>query len=371
VPDLVGFGEAPGRRCNIQARIGTAFRKFTLVELLVVIAIIGVLVALLLPAIQEAREAARRSQCGSNLHNIALAVLNFQDQNKHFPEDKDYSQYWPNIVTNVTGNPPVPQKARVPSDPLRTSVKLDGSGWIVRVLPHIEEQSLLDRLRIGMNGNWYHEYTGLNLEDATLRAASAVQPGVLVCPSDQFGGPRNDQFPYSASATNGGVKNPPWLVATTCYKGNAGDTTFVTPQLPLGYWAEYDSHDCTDNFGIFWRYTYYRGGVKLKEVTDGTSKTLMAGEASPVDTNSPAWSSDGDWGIAGVQLNFDWQSAGGCRDAQGNANPGVCCGGGRGASGATIAAASNLLSSTVRPNSYPTTSTIWCIEHSLREIVVK
>src|SRR3954452_10710317 len=59
---------------------------FTLVELLVVIAIIGILVALLLPAIQAAREAARRSQCQANIHNVALAVLNYESAKKTFPK---------------------------------------------------------------------------------------------------------------------------------------------------------------------------------------------------------------------------------------------------------------------------------------------
>ncbi len=65
---------------------------FTLVELLVVIAIIGILVALLLPAIQAAREAARRAQCQANLHNAALAVLNYESANKIMPKGMTFDQ---------------------------------------------------------------------------------------------------------------------------------------------------------------------------------------------------------------------------------------------------------------------------------------
>src|SRR5215471_17464299 len=76
---------------------------FTLVELLVVIAIIGILVALLLPAIQSAREAARRSQCANNTKNLALAALNYHEAMKHFPIDEDYRNDPPDIIDLNTG----------------------------------------------------------------------------------------------------------------------------------------------------------------------------------------------------------------------------------------------------------------------------
>ncbi len=73
-------------------------RAFTLVELLVVIAIIGILVALLLPAIQAAREAARRAQCQSNMHNAALAVLNYESARKILPKGMTFD---PALATTV------------------------------------------------------------------------------------------------------------------------------------------------------------------------------------------------------------------------------------------------------------------------------
>src|SRR3954469_14643169 len=96
---------------------------FTLVELLVVIAIIGILVALLLPAIQAAREAARRMSCQNNLHNIALAVLDYENARKKLPAGALVSQ-------PLNGE-------------LIDSDNLDyGASWIIQILPLMEEQAL-------------------------------------------------------------------------------------------------------------------------------------------------------------------------------------------------------------------------------------
>jgi prepilin-type N-terminal cleavage/methylation domain-containing protein/prepilin-type processing-associated H-X9-DG protein len=306
---------------RVRHRIQIGVRGFTLVELLVVIAIIGILVALLLPAIQAARESARRAQCSNNIKNIALAALTYHDSRKHFPVDEDLYNDPPDDIDLSNG-----QWINQPADPLRIARKLSGAGWIVEVLPQLEEQPLYDRFKPFLDKQWPFLRQGMNANDPDLRAALAVQPAILLCPSDEFAtGARTDQYPYS-SATE--VSGAPVLVAVTSYKGNAGDTAFANsddvPPFndPLGYWSggpeftasgqKMDCHYAIDCFGIFWRFTYHRGGVKIREITDGTSKTLLIGEASPVDGNSPAWSSEGDWAVTGVGINFDWQNYAAC-----------------------------------------------------------
>ena len=118
------------------------------------------------------------------------------------------------------------------------------------------------------------------------------------------------------------------MAAVTSYKGNAGDTAYTSSDdvapfnEPVGYWSggpEYtassqkmDCHFAVDCFGILWRFTYHRGGVKMKEITDGTSHTFLIGESSPVDGNSPAFVSTGDWAVTGIGINFDWQNYAAC-----------------------------------------------------------
>jgi prepilin-type N-terminal cleavage/methylation domain-containing protein len=317
---LVGMEDS---KMSTQRRNQPSRRGFTLVELLVVIAIIGILVALLLPAIQAAREAARRASCTNNIKNIALAAMTYHDANKHFPVDEDIYNDPPDIFDLNTG-----RWILQPTDPIREARKLSGAGWIVEVLPQLEEQALYDRFKPFLDKQWPFLQQGLNANDPALRTALASQPAVLICPSDQFPGPRSDQYPYTDGAQ---VSGAPVTVAVTCYKGNAGDTAFdrsddLPPfNTPLGYWsggAQYtasgqkmDCHYAVDCFGIFWRFSYHRGGVKIKEIVDGTSHTFLVGEASPVDGNSPAWNSEGDWAIAGIAINFDWQNYAACQPA--------------------------------------------------------
>src|SRR4051794_3885115 len=138
---------------SIQARRSCGF---TLVELLVVIAIIGILVALLLPAIQAARESARRSQCSNNIKNLALAALVYHDAQKHFPVNEDPYDGPPDDIDLTTG-----RWLREPADPIRDAGKLSGAGWIVKVLPQLEEQSLYDRFKPYLDKKWLTAHLGL------------------------------------------------------------------------------------------------------------------------------------------------------------------------------------------------------------------
>ena len=127
-------------------------RGFTFVELLVVIAIIGILVALLLPAIQAAREAARRTQCANNMKNIGLALINYTDVKKRLPAA---TQFRPN--NNVFPN--------VPNGP--------GGTWVVEIWPYIEEQALYDQFDKKKPSN-----------DPNNAKVIGVPLPWLICPSD-------------------------------------------------------------------------------------------------------------------------------------------------------------------------------------------
>ena len=100
-------------------------RGFTLVELLVVIAIIGILIGMLLPAVQQVREAARRATCMNQIRQIALAAHNYESAHKHFPTAGDHSQGFEN-------------------EPARTATKFENWGWGYQILPFIEQNNLFD-----------------------------------------------------------------------------------------------------------------------------------------------------------------------------------------------------------------------------------
>ena len=154
---------------------------FTLIELLVVIAIIAILMALLLPAVQKVREAARRTQCRNNLKQIGLALHNYHDTHNVLP---------PGVI-----------EVRNPGFPPSTSLETN-YGWHVFLLPHLEQAPLYNQL--APNGQW---------PSATLLPITRTAPAVFRCPTSTA--PQiNDQrqSTYGLPATFG----------TTNYLGNGG-----------------------------------------------------------------------------------------------------------------------------------------------------
>src|SRR5262245_57751146 len=139
---------------------------FTLVELLVVIAIIGVLVALLLPAVQSAREAARRSQCMNNIRQLGIAAHNFADAQGKFPVGVQIAQ--------------VPKQG---DQNMLSAYRTPGFGpnWAVLMLPYFEQSSLFEQNSAGINN-----YLQSNGADLSWRRVAPVRIKNFLCPSDPY-----------------------------------------------------------------------------------------------------------------------------------------------------------------------------------------
>lgn len=222
---------------------------FTLVELLVVIAIIGILVALLLPAIQAAREAARRVQCQNQLHNLALAVLNYENQRKSLPQALDIpevggkSLFFAGIAS---GN--IPGVTRL--------------SWIVRILPFIEQAQLFDQFN--MKAEVTTQSNQETLADPT-RGPQSAQIDMLLCPSEQA---RERYFHFSS-------------LAGPRHYGKGNYAAFSAPEhlecIPLA------------------RGALIHVPQPLGRITDGTSNTLMLSE---VRTRDDLQDSRGAWALA-------------------------------------------------------------------------
>jgi len=218
-------------------------RGFTLVELLVVIAIIGILVALLLPAIQAAREAARRAQCQANLHNAALAVLNYESANKIMPKGMTFDQSIG--ATSAFNYGPMDYR----------------ENWVIQTLPYLEEAALHDSFNLKVKIN---DTTANNVN----RVARGQPIPVLLCPSDA----EYNRVLYSGVGTAAFLGDN-WARTNYAASGGRGDFWYQTGNR---YMNGPDSPGWTNSCfrGVFGPNT----SVTLKRITDGTAKTIMVGE---------------------------------------------------------------------------------------------
>lgn len=273
-----------------------ARRGFTLVELLVVIAIIGVLVALLLPAVQAAREAARRSDCMNRLKQLGVAAHTYLSAN----EDLPYSEFtW---------------ATRCVPDPPRRGARLPGAGgngtsFLFRLLPHLEQQPLYNQF-VTYNAlkGAFSENNGLRggLSAADRNALRELVQTVLpafVCPSDDF------------AATDAFVRDQPdypgQALASTNFKGCVGNTLVASQSFSwnppqAGEIAAGDWHDTDQcNTGLLWRNDYLLKNARWKSLGDGSSNTFLIGESLPEFDQHSSWPfANGPWATCSIPPNY-------------------------------------------------------------------
>ena len=239
-------------------RKSNAARAFTLVELLVVIAIIGILVALLLPAVQAAREAARRAKCVNNMKQIGIAVQNHHDTYKYQP------QYHAAVLTAT-------------QTPANYTYTMPGPVWTVLILPFMEEQPLYDACN-----------KKVKMNDASNREWVKQIVAAYVCPSNQTAA--NPVFTDRADA-GGNNPNPAlglYYAASMgptepdscplCPAGSTGSATNYCCQAKAYGWHDYAGKVADSSTGMFGRNMGLR---KFKQITDGLSNTFLVGETLP------------------------------------------------------------------------------------------
>jgi prepilin-type N-terminal cleavage/methylation domain-containing protein/prepilin-type processing-associated H-X9-DG protein len=283
---------------------------FTLVELLVVITIIGILIALLLPAVQAAREAARRMQCTNQLKQIGLGLHNYAQANRVFP---------PAVISSAT----------TISYPYDSATEV-GAGipgahaesWMLRLLPYIEQQSLFQ--------TWNFSYAVTDGSHCTNQSLAQTEIKQFYCPTRRSSfraGTDNSGTTYgvvtwSGGGTDyGGCAGRVPLCADATFSGhpmasagNGSGYGFVGEAAVVGASGTLTAAYATEakRVGIFF---YPNQSTGFQSIVDGTSNTIMAGELqritstpSPLNADSgPVLSKDG-WVIGGIPTLFGTQS---------------------------------------------------------------
>jgi len=242
---------------------------FTLVELLVVITIIGILMSLLLPAVQSARESARRLSCSNNIRNLALALNTYHTSFKIFPPSSDWKEFHGAGKTATL-------------DPNRVAQSNDSGlaeDWVILILPQLEQQNLLQSFDLTQP-----------IPAAANATARGTQLSIMLCPSDTF-----NQKPFMGSADPGKTGNMGDNWARGNYAANAS----------MGYLFS----GAPSGSGSGWSNRWLRGvmganaSARIDDITDGASNTILVGEIRagliPQDTR-------GVWAMSGACPSALW-----------------------------------------------------------------
>ncbi len=220
---------------------------FTLIELLVVIAIIGILIALLLPAVQSARESARQAKCSNNLKQITLALVNYESTHGVFPPGRMGCDGW---TANVCKNNP--------------GYARPGSSGFVMLLPQLELQPLYDLLEPFAKGAVFPAQPGDVADGTTDGWRTAAVDKAIRSRSDVFVCPSDDSEPLNGSCTTGSY---------ALVQGSNGPS-FGIDQYRVKHY----------NNGVF----LYRTVKSAKDVVDGLSNTMFVGETIEGHTRESA-----------------------------------------------------------------------------------
>ena len=266
------LGEISAMKRNKQSTLRTLVglpplrSAFTLIELLVVIVIIGLLVGLLLPAVQMAREAARRMQCSNNLKQLGLATHNYYSAFRMLPISIGPWQQGPHFARERSGK-----------------------GWIVSVLPQLEQSTLYSALEPHFKGDFFSN-GGFNSPAAHVVMKTKLSD--LACPSDGSNQQLiTTQFQLTSVA-----------VAPTNYKGVLGDNQIAPTSAHDGTLPR-----CLENGGcngLFFRVTYQEP-KRFASVSDGLSNTLLIGEdIVKHNASSAAYYANGDYCACHGPINF-------------------------------------------------------------------
>jgi prepilin-type N-terminal cleavage/methylation domain-containing protein/prepilin-type processing-associated H-X9-DG protein len=234
-----------------------ARRAFTLVELLVVLAVIGILLSLMLPAVQQARESARRITCANNLRQLGLGMHQYHDLHSCFP--------------------PGSQVADIRTHPFSKSF-----GWPIMLLPHVEQRNLYQSF----------DFNGDAQSPQHRPLITTILP-IFVCPSDPSGG-------FLVESTTPGSEGQ---MAPSCYFGVAG-TNALFQSLTAADCLSFDNNGLRPQIqsGVL----FGNSSIRVADVTDGLSNTLMLGERGVVGQFG-RWGGPGEfyqcpWGLADVVL---------------------------------------------------------------------
>lgn len=232
---------------------------FTLVELLVVIAIIGILVSMILPAVQIAREAARRTQCLSNLKNVGIALLSFESRNKALP-------------------PGLPNCKIDDLYEVEDSSKADcqGPNWQTAILTDIEESKAFQDIMLCLDDPAIENVCN-DCPQVTLSRVGTFTPQVLICPSSTTAG---SEYVFSKYGVPTATTDPDIKLSKGSYAASFG-AGYYYPSVPnpdfAGVFGVVQITQPAQSVNKRWMMAQNKG-TRLSGIVDGSSKTVMVAE---------------------------------------------------------------------------------------------